>query len=231
MLFMGSFFFAISLSYILCLFSYIVSRFSAQLILLLLFYVCSAILGGGMQAAMYALIRLFGRTGLFKEGISFQTFAVLSGVLSAAAVAAGRIFKAGRPSKRVEADISFRNGLNERFCFICDTGNVLTDPYSGSPVIVMSAKAAERLKGLDLQTLLCDKTPDGNAALDAHFRYIPARSACGTHVFPAFRPESIELIVNGKNIKADAVIALDADKSNTYCGTDGILPAELVENI
>lgn len=97
------------------------------------------------------------------------------------------------------------------FSALCDSGCLLTEPISGTPVIVASAKALGGLAGM----LMTDSPP-------LRLRMIPTNGVCGHRLLRGFIPE--EIIVDGKAVSA--VIACD-DSGTDYGGFDGIVPTKL----
>lgn len=102
----------------------------------------------------------------------------------------------------------FGNGSRVDMDGLIDTGNVLTEPFSGLPVII-----ADRSR---LSRILPDfvlHAADGNfntASPPHNIRIIPFQSAGGSGVYIAYRPERTDIDICGKtaaNIKAYIALA------------------------
>ncbi len=102
-------------------------------------------------------------------------------------------------------------GIPVTFTALVDSGCLLVEPISGTPVIVASAEA---LGGL---AVLLD-TSDTPLRL----RMIPADGVCGHRLLRGFVPDRVT--VDGREVSA--VLACDRSGTN-YGGCAGILPAKL----
>ena len=98
---------------------------------------------------------------------------------------------------------------------MCDSGNLLTDPYCGLPVIILASDFTDKFDFLQCKT-----------------RYIPIKTAQGNGIIKAVKPEKLELITgSGKDIPLDAIIGFSNNNQADYGGTDGIIPSCLLDNI
>lgn len=102
---------------------------------------------------------------------------------------------------------------------LMDTGNLLRDPLTGQPVIVVEADALRELLPEELGRLLKPKYgPDFYTLLETwedrrwatRFRLVPYRSLGDTNgLMPGFRPDKVELRYGGKLMAVpDVVVAL-----------------------
>lgn len=112
----------------------------------------------------------------------------------------------------------YHNGKAESFTLLCDSGNLLTDPYSMLPVIVLK-------KGR------FDYEIDFDGFIKNKMRFIPINTANGKSLIKAIRPEKIEIIHNGKGISINAVVGFSEDEEASFENTDGIIPYSLIENL
>ena len=81
-----------------------------------------------------------------------------------------------------------------------DSGNGLTEPFSGAPTAVAALDAVEPLLSPPMrETLsrLLDGEPDTILAMRAGLRLIPYQSVGGTGLLPAFRPDTLRLLPTG----------------------------------
>lgn len=136
---------------------------------------------------------------------------------AAISVFSGRI--SARGMKRRHCTLTFYE-KNERLSVegIIDTGNMLTEPFSGIPVIVadIGAVAAVLPEGIDKLIQGSDTT----ASTQHKVRFIPYHTASGSGVMLAYRPERIDIELDGKTTThIEAYLALtDSGKM-----TDGVL--------
>lgn len=99
---------------------------------------------------------------------------------------------------------------------LVDTGNLLRDPLTRLPVIVISRTAATRLlPRWNQQTL----TPG--------MRLIPVRTVAGRAMMPLLRPGSIHLEHQGKWVAAQAMIGLS---TGGYSGFQALIPQCILQD-
>lgn len=97
---------------------------------------------------------------------------------------------------------------------LIDSGNLLRDPVTGLPVIVISRRAAARL------TLL---PPPGR--LTPGMRLISVRTIAGTTLMAVFRPTAVFLEERGVWRAVNAIVGLSPDG---YEGFQALVPASLI---
>jgi len=102
-------------------------------------------------------------------------------------------------------------GVTVTFAALCDSGCLLTEPISGTPVIVASERSLGRLA----EMLRTEDTP-------LRLRMIPADGVCGHRLLRGFVPEKVT--VDGTEVSA--VIAAYGGGTD-YGGFGGIVPAKL----
>jgi len=95
-----------------------------------------------------------------------------------------------------------------------DSGNLLTDPITGLPVLVIPQKAAHTLFP-DVRDLSC------LSALPLGFRLLSVRTAAGASLLPMFRPDECRIYVNGNACKAQLLAAV---AGRDYSGVQALVP-------
>ena len=90
---------------------------------------------------------------------------------------------------------------NIDLCGLADTGNILTDLFTGSPVIVCDQGKFPEVSDAT------DKLPKG-------FRLLPCKTVSGSGIMPVFRPDEIIIFnsVSGEKKPVNAVIGLGESK-------------------
>ncbi len=109
---------------------------------------------------------------------------------------------------------------------LCDSGNLLREPFGGKPVIIISAVSL--LNTLPCAVLEAAKSPELMTSLPQEFshklRLIPAGSVIGGGMLMCFVPDSI--IIDGHEV--DAAVAIDTHTAD-YDGCGGIIPQTLLD--
>jgi len=165
---------------------------------------------------VFSLSSLFAYDFLY-GGISMLM--MFSGVvmLCVAFSLSGRFFAKEKSMKKVRVKVSF-NGVCKMYVLMCDSGNLLCDPYSSLPVIVL--KKQESFDGKNYDEFIRNKV-----------RYIPVKTAQGNGVMKAMKPESVELLDEKGATQICAVVGFSENSGADFGGADGIIPACLLENI
>lgn len=99
---------------------------------------------------------------------------------------------------------------------LIDTGNLLRDPLTALPVIVISRRAARRLIPAPAPTML-------NPGL----RRMPIRTVAGPSSMVIFRPDRLRLLHQGDWVDVQAMLGVAPD---SYDGVQALAPASLLEH-
>lgn len=100
---------------------------------------------------------------------------------------------------------------------LVDSGNLLRDPLTGLPVIVVSRRAAQRLLTLP---------PPGE--LSPGMRFISVRTVAGSSLMTVFRPDGVRIMQGGAWQSVQAIIGLSPDG---YDGAQALVPMSLTQAI
>jgi len=95
-----------------------------------------------------------------------------------------------------------------------DSGNLLTDPITGLPVLVIPQKAARTLFP-DVRDMSCLNS------LPLGFRLLNVRTAAGSSLLPMFRPDECRIHLNGSACRADLLVAV---AGREYGGVQALVP-------
>ncbi len=95
-----------------------------------------------------------------------------------------------------------------------DSGNLLRDPVTGTPVLVVPCKAASAL--FPEVPDLCDLR-----GLPLGFRLLSVHTAAGSSLLPLFRPDLCRLYLNGNACDADLLVAI---AGREYGGVQALVP-------
>ncbi len=203
----------ISAAALICLIAFGVPD-AKKILLLTGSFIISSALMGGLITAIYSI------TGKYSEGVYTETDALsfcLICLLSAAiALSYGMICK-----KRIHTsstDVKIYIG-DEKITarLLCDSGNLVTEPFSSLPVIILSATCLPHPYDM----------PESDV-FPLPIRIIPFSTSAGKNCFFGFRPDKIEIIRPAKSPKrVDAFIGIDTE-NRSYSGYDGLVPTSIL---
>lgn len=168
------------------------------------------------------------------DGISVWLFAILAMISGVAATMGGKFFKAVSKDTVFVVDIVYRGkGISVKG--MVDTGNLLRDPISGKPIIIVDT---EELRGMMTSKCALDAS-DGKITEvisddPTHkVRLVPINTAGGESMICAFVPDSIVMRAEGKGVteKADALFApsrLSPGVEKKAIGCGALLPSSII---
>ncbi|MBQ8504052.1 MAG: sigma-E processing peptidase SpoIIGA [Clostridia bacterium] len=133
-----------------------------------------------------------------------------------------RYIKSKTPANTVyDCEIFFRDKKYFCHCFL-DTGNSLTDPYTGNPVVIVSR---DKFKNLLPENIFDISDGDGQG-----FRLIPCSGVAGKKLLLSFRSEKIHVKGLEKDFSCGNVTIAVTDDKIHGGSFDGILPPEIFHN-
>lgn len=178
-------------------------NFSEFIRLLFIFYICSFLFSGFMM-----LINSFLHADSFfaGNGIIYFEFSAVGIVLSGTAAflvteLLRRLFRRGEPEGTCHIRI-FYGGKSAVLKGFTDTGNDLSDPFTGAPVAV--CRAASLASVLSKEMLSAEN--DYTLSTDLGMRLVPCKTVSGNVLIPAFRPDKLILDMNGTRYEAEEIL-------------------------
>lgn len=199
-----------------------------------LFYGSGCLLGGAMTALYSLMGSVLGTKTVFVDG-GYQTvakdiplgwMAVVAVTVGTVAILSGRNKRKNGHARPVSVGITVGT-RTKTVAGLCDSGNLLTDPIGGRPVIVIHTEALLPLLPAPLRPLLATGDPACLSSLPPEearrVRLIPADGIGGGTVLLGYRPDGIT--VDG--IEKEALLALYHSR---FDGAEALVPAVLTEN-
>ena len=188
-----------------------------------LFYGLSLLLGGAITAS-YILLSKLGRSADAAGGIapalsdiSLGTFLLLGAVSMILAFITGKLCVRQSAKKEAAVEIEGAGGTVRLRC-LSDSGALLCEPVSGSPVIIVDLPAVRPC----LSPELFEALSDGGLGTTAEgMRLIPGGGIGGSTLLPGFLPRRVRVC----GVERVAVIAVV--NGTDLGGFDGIVPASL----
>lgn len=184
----------------------------------------SALLGGLMTVLYCFLNRLqLPLESLHGDGLSAWMLAILAAVAGFVTLRGAKLFRRSAATRSVWLEITVGERC-VRLHALVDSGNLLTDPFSGRSVALAEPEKLRPILPPGLWQALAH--PATATAEDARrVRLIPARGATGTGMLTAFAPDKL-VICNGKErLATDDLIAL-APLKGAASGFDALIALE-----
>lgn len=181
----------------------------------------------GLGGVMTALYSFAGRAADFIGVQSYDAGAAASPVFfTAAALISGAVSlvygkyreKSGEKEK-VGAILTFQ-GKSLPLTLLSDSGNLLREPFSGRPVVVVSEKSLGEILP---EGIYLSETSEISAISQLRGRYMTVSGVAGRNMLICFSPD--EISVEGRTV--DAAVAIDGGSAG-YGGCDGIIPKILL---
>lgn len=235
----------IAVSVLMCVISFtsetVYEKFLPKFKICAVFWCVSAILGG-IMTAVYSFFNTSigdissaakGSITKTKDTIGLSRFiglAVISGIIVISAV---KIFSSSPVTSGKSVTLTvLLNKKSVQFNALTDSGNLLTDPVSGRPVIVASADAVRDLFDEKTFEILkngdVSKLTEADRSLRNRLRLIPKNTLNENKILTGFVPDSL-IITNGNESKErDAVIAVTDASKNHFGGLSATVPTSIL---
>ncbi len=198
------------------------------------FFGVNFLLGGGISALYYTLaggashsVSIGGNPGTVYTDIPPVYILICAGIVGILSVFCGRLFQKKRSEQPVSVEI-FGEGCSVKIESICDTGNLLCDPYNGRPVIVTGYITALPILPFDTKELfrtgdltVLDKV---SPSISHRVHVIPSHSVGGSSLMLVYTPDRIK--INGEEKEACLGILPTSEKSD-FGGYAAITPSLL----
>ena len=184
---------------------------------------------GGVMTAIYALVGKFasgydGAASAVGDSASAAVFIIAAAFAGVTSIAYAR-FKKSYGSRKVVAVTVSAFGKTFDLKALSDSGNLLCEPFSGKPVVVLCAKRMEGKLPSELLALSRDTAniTELSDDLAGKVRLIPTSTVTGGGMMLCFTPDNIS--VEGCGV--DAVAAIDVHNED-FDGCDCIIGQTLL---
>ena len=119
-------------------------------------------------------------------------------------------------------DLEIFVGGKKFYCkSLLDTGNTLTDPFSGYPVIIVNHDVLGEIELPDINK------PDAVCDENLKFRFVVCSTVSGEGVLPAFKPEKVRVSAFKSSFETDMVVVAVTEKKLKNGAFGAILPCTL----
>lgn len=193
----------------------------------------SAALAGIMTAIFNMLNSLGLPLGSLEEngdGMPVWLFAVLAVVSGAATLAGGRFFRKKQSERTADVEITLGK-RSVKLAAMFDSGNLLRDPISGRPIVVIDVD--ETVGMLPAELILAVRRNDTANLTDLppdtarRLRIVPSHTAHGSGVLCAFLPDRITVALPGESPHEVNALIAPAKLNGSASGFKALLPPEL----
>lgn len=220
-------FIRLALSFIVVSIAYGRQRPGVFLRLLGVFYAVSFLVAG----VVVGLGFLFPGGGVYRNGMIYLDLAppVLIGSVAAAYLFVclfERMFHWGRGMGERYPMTARRGDRQIAFTALADTGNRLSEPFSGAPMVVLTAE-----KGRELLTASEDRWLQSGMVQGEPppgLRVAPYHTIAGAGMLAAFRPQSLRVQVEGRWLEVEGYLALMPEGQGPR-GCDGIFHPRMIQ--
>lgn len=197
----------------------------------LVYSAVSILLGGAMTALFY----FFNRMGLDRllgseedaDGVSVWLFALIAIAGAIGTAFGGRLMrkKATRRACRVSITLGGRTVTLDG---ICDSGNLLCEPISALPCIIIDPECLDKLIGRgDARAVIDRRVENLSEGICRRVRVIPMRTVGGESVGYGIRADRVRVELGRESRSVEAFI-LAANEPISADGARALVPSELL---
>ncbi len=212
-----------TVSILMCLIAFGIDSIFALIKQSALVFGCGALLGG----IMTALLSLGGSY----EKENYQKSGGITGLLAAVSVIlvyiTVRLICNTKNKKTALVKIKWKE-REVSFFALCDSGNLLRDPFSGDPVIPVSKETVIKLCGEDVTDALLMLDGEMLSKHGISLRLIPHRCDSQSSIIGGFIPDSVTVECDKRKNRVRCVIAPRNCPENYYAGHPATLPSSLL---
>ena len=197
----------------------------------LVFGAVSLLLGGAMTALFYAFNKIgvdkwFSSEGETSDSVSVWLFVVLAALSCMFALLGGKFLKRKSLRQRGFVEVKYQ-GKKASIPCICDSGNLLREPISGLPCVLVELDALDGVFSASFRASLKRGDVISLSSREAsRIRMIPTRSASGESLLFGMRVDSLSIDMGKGATEVEAyivfsVVSISAD------GVKALVPSEL----
>lgn len=138
-----------------------------------------------------------------------------------------RCFDTVRAEKSADLSVTY-NGCETSFSAFVDSGNLASDPFDKTPVMLASGALAEKIFKHSFDDPEWQKKTE--LSLRKKIRIIPVKFGSEKKILYGIRPDSVYAVKDGKKEKISLIIAIDKEGGN-YGGYDALIPLSALADV
>ena len=185
---------------------------------------------GGAMSGMASLLSHLSLPISEGEDVSSGLFFLLAAVGGLSTFLFGRVSARRARETHATLRLSF-DGVTADFFAMVDTGNLLVDPVSARPVVLLTVRAAKRLFSSPVLGLLTSGDPSSLMTAPKEtarrIRVCPTAGATGEGLLLAIAPDGATVLV-GKREERVSVLVAPVSLHTGFDGAEALLPATLI---
>ena len=180
---------------------------------------------------MTALFNLFNRLEMplpetDSDGMSVRLFAILAVSGGIAVLLGGRFFAKRSARKNAEITVAHK-GKSVGVRALCDSGNLLREPISGLPCVLVELDALDGVFSASFRTSVKKRDIISLSSHEAsRIRMIPARSVSGDSLLFGMRVDSLRIDMGKGATEVEAYLAFSVERISAD-GVKALVPSEL----
>lgn len=192
-----------------------------------LFFGVSIFMGGAMTLLYSKLgryrsyIQMGGDVYTVFDDIPILVFILIAAVSFLLSWILGKLFASKKTGKVCDLSVTVKGREYSLTCLV-DSGNLLTEPISGTPIIFLSDGMTSSLPE-EIVSALRGETENLDYDVLKSIRFVPASSVTGTRMMTALVPERLYVKIGKEDYEPKkAYLALGEESS--FGGYDGLIP-------
>ena len=176
-------------------------------------YTAVSVVVGGIMTVLFSLFNRMDIPEMFNgedisDGASVWLLAIFAAISGMITLVGGKTWKKNSSRRRGKIEISYGHARIVMRA-ICDSGNLLTEPISGRPCIIVDRKKVEPILPLGVRRMLRNGGVDGITKNDmVRVRIVPTRTVNGSGLLYAVQFDEIRLNMGNGWHSVDAYLAL-----------------------
>ncbi len=204
---------SLSVMLLMCLIAYDSRQGRRFLVSVFLFGGVNALIGGIMTASFVHLgpyrtyISIGGSIHTVYGDIPIWLFVILAGISALFTWLIGKLFRRERGLRRCAVKLAF-DGEEKDLTGLVDSGNLVTEPFSDTPVMFLKEKEAAFMPE-DLLFALKNGVESLDSDTVKRIRLIPLQTVSGSGVLVAAVPRRCYILVDGEWEAKKVLVALD----------------------
>ena len=192
------------------------------------FLLCEIVMGGLVYYAYCLLDKYFDTSDFVASDSGNRKFLIISIILLLSLGALKFLISTISDMRAIHSakvSVSF-SGRDTCFEAFVDSGNMAIDPFDRTPVMLVTAKQAEKIFGLSV----LDEDFTKNTKVKSKIRVIPLSFGTEKKILYGIRPDTVRVATNNASEDVSLVIAIDKEGAG-YNGYSALIPLSALENI